>query len=198
MIELPPLPYETDALEPYLSKKVLELHYGKHHKTYVENVNKLVKGTVHEGKTVEQIIEKTTSGPIYNNAAQVYNHTFLWKSMTPDHKQLDPDSKIGKAIVNSFKSEDEFKKQYKEAATKLFGSGYVWLVTTKSNPSKVEIVTKKDADCPYGQGETVPLLCIDMWEHGYYTQYESRKGEYVDGFLKLINWDFVNENLESA
>ncbi|QIY07799.1 superoxide dismutase [Fe] [Plesiomonas shigelloides] len=188
--ELPALPYAKNALEPHLSAETLEYHYGKHHNTYVVNLNNLVPGTEFEGKSLEDII-KTSSGPIFNNAAQVWNHTFYWNCLAPQAGG-EPTGALADAINQAFGSFDAFKTQFNDAAVKNFGSGWTWLV--KKADGSLAIVNTSNAGCPLTEGHT-PLLTVDVWEHAYYIDYRNVRPNYLNGFWALVNWNFVAKNL---
>ncbi|WP_368939067.1 superoxide dismutase [Fe] [Proteus mirabilis] len=188
--ELPKLPYALDALEPHISKETLEYHYGKHHQTYVTNLNNLVKGTDLENKSLEELI-KTTEGGIFNNAAQVWNHTFYWNCLAPNAGGT-PTGKIAEAINKAFGSFEEFKKQFNDAAAKNFGSGWTWLV--KKADGSLAIVNTSNAATPVS-GEDKPLLTVDVWEHAYYIDYRNARVKYLEEFWALVNWSFVEANL---
>lgn len=188
--ELPKLPYALDALEPHISKETLEYHYGKHHQTYVTNLNNLVKGTDLENKSLEELI-KTTEGGIFNNAAQVWNHTFYWNCLAPNAGGA-PTGKIAEAINKAFDSFEEFKKQFNDAAAKNFGSGWTWLV--KKADGSLAIVNTSNAATPVS-GEDKPLLTVDVWEHAYYIDYRNARVKYLEEFWALVNWSFVEANL---
>ncbi|WP_109400342.1 superoxide dismutase [Fe] [Proteus sp. TJ1640] len=188
--ELPKLPYALDALEPHISKETLEYHYGKHHQTYVTNLNNLVKGTDLENKSLEEII-KSTDGGIFNNAAQVWNHTFYWNCLAPNAGGA-PTGKIAEAINKAFGSFEEFKKQFNDAAAKNFGSGWTWLV--KKADGSLAIVNTSNAATPVS-GEDKPLLTVDVWEHAYYIDYRNARVKYLEEFWALVNWSFVEANL---
>jgi Fe-Mn family superoxide dismutase len=188
MIELPKLPYPMDALEPVISKETLEYHYGKHHKAYVDNLNKLIPGTEFEKMPLDEIIKKS-SGGVFNNAAQVWNHTFYWHCMTPDSNKK-PSGKLAQAIDKKFGSFDEFKKQFSETAVKTFGSGWGWLV--KNADGSVELLSTSNAGTPMTQGKEALLTC-DVWEHAYYIDYRNARPEYVEKFWDLVNWEFVEK-----
>ncbi len=191
-IELPKLPYAMDALEPYISKETLEYHYGKHHKAYVDNLNKLTPGTEFEKMSLEDIIKKS-SGGIFNNAAQVWNHTFYWNCLMPNSPQ-QPTGELAEAINKKFGSFEEFKKQFSELAVKTFGSGWGWLV--KNASGELELVSTSNAGTPMTEGKTALLTC-DVWEHAYYIDYRNARPTYVEKFWHLVNWNFVNKNFES-
>ncbi|MGL6116398.1 superoxide dismutase [Fe] [Plesiomonas sp.] len=188
--ELPALPYAKNALEPHLSAETLEFHYGKHHNTYVVNLNNLVPGTEFEGKSLEEIV-KTSSGPIFNNAAQVWNHTFYWNCLAPQAGG-EPTGALTDAINSTFGSFDAFKAQFNDAAVKNFGSGWTWLV--KKADGTLAIVSTSNAGCPLTEGHT-PLLTVDVWEHAYYIDYRNVRPNYLNGFWALVNWEFVAQNL---
>ena len=188
--ELPKLPYALDALEPHISKETLEYHYGKHHQTYVTNLNNLVKGTDLENKSLEELI-KTTEGGIFNNAAQVWNHTFYWNCLAPNAGGA-PTGKIAEAINKAFGSFEEFKKQFNDAAAKNFGSGWTWLV--KKADGSLAIVNTSNAATPVS-GEDKPLLTVDVWEHAYYIDYRNARVKYLEEFWALVNRSFVEANL---
>lgn len=187
--ELPKLPYPLDALEPHISKETLEYHYGKHHQTYVTNLNNLVKGTDLENKSLEEII-KSTDGGIFNNAAQVWNHTFYWNCLAPNAGGA-PTGKISDVINSTFGSFDEFKKQFNDAAAKNFGSGWTWLV--KKTDGSLAIVNTSNAATPIS-GDDKPLLTVDVWEHAYYIDYRNARVKYLEEFWALVNWAFVEAN----
>jgi len=184
--ELPQLPYAMDALEPFISKQTLEFHYGKHHQAYVTNLNKLVPGTEFENATLEEIIRKATGG-IFNNGAQIWNHTFYWHCLKTNGGG-EPSGKLAEAIVQKFGSFAEFKDKFSTAAATLFGSGWAWLV--KTSEGKLEIVQESNAGNPLRNGHT-PLLTCDVWEHAYYLDKQNRRPDYISDFWKLIDWDAV-------
>ena len=191
MIELPKLPYEMVALEPHISQKTLEFHYGKHHAGYVNNLNKLVAGTPFENKSLEEIV-KTSQGGMFNNAAQVWNHTFYWNCMTPNPKKNAPTGKLMDAIVRDFGSFDAFKEKFVNACVTLFGSGWAWLVADKEG--KLSIMQTSNAQTPLTT-DTKPLLVCDVWEHAYYLDYQNLRASYVNEFWSIINWEFIENNL---
>ncbi len=184
--ELPQLPYAMDALEPFISKQTLEFHYGKHHQAYVTNLNKLVPGTEFENATLEEIIRKATGG-IFNNGAQIWNHTFYWHCLKPNGGG-EPSGKLAEAIVQKFGSFAEFKDKFSTAAATLFGSGWAWLVKTPEG--KLEIVQESNAGNPLRNGN-IPLLTCDVWEHAYYLDKQNRRPDYISDFWKLVDWDAV-------
>ncbi|MTG97262.1 superoxide dismutase [Fe] [Myroides sp. BIT-d1] len=191
---LPQLPYETTAFEPIISKEGFEYHYGKHHQTYVNNLNNLITNTQYENESLENIIkvsfDKGETG-IYNNAAQHFNHSFYWKCLTPQ-KTEQPHGKIKKLIERDFNSIEEFKKQFTEIATKLFGAGWVWLALNMNG--QLEILPMKDADTPLIKNMK-PILTIDVWEHAYYIDHRNARPKFIEGFWEIINWEFANQNL---
>ena len=184
--ELPSLPYQMDALEPFISKQTLEFHYGKHHQTYVNNLNKLVPGTEFENATLEDIIQKAEGG-IFNNAAQVWNHTFYWNCLSPNGGEA-PSGDFAKAIDENFGSFEAFKEKFSAASVTLFGSGWAWLV--KNPEGKLEIIQESNAGNPLRKGYT-PLLTCDVWEHAYYLDKQNRRPAYVDDFWKIVDWKAV-------
>lgn len=188
--ELPPLPYSKDALAPYISEETLNFHYGKHHQAYVTNLNKLTEGSELENKSLEELI-KTQSGGIFNNAAQIWNHTFYWNSMSPNGGGV-PTGAVAKAISASFGSFDKFKEDFSKAAAGQFGSGWAWLV--KKSDGSVAITTTANADTPI-QGDDTPLLTCDVWEHAYYIDFRNARPKYIETWWTLVNWDFANKNL---
>lgn len=187
--ELPALPYANDALAPTISAETIEFHYGKHHQTYVNNLNNLVPGTEFEGMSLEEIICKS-SGGIFNNAAQIWNHTFYWNGLTPDGKDA-VSGDLAAAIDAAFGSFDKFKADFATSAATNFGSGWTWLV--KNADGNLEIVNTSNAGCPLTEGQT-PLLTCDVWEHAYYIDFRNARPKYVESFWTLVNWDFVAAN----
>lgn len=193
--ELSPLPYAFNALEPYLSSRTLEFHHGKHHAAYVANTNALIKSTLLENRSLEEII-KATAGDnskigLFNNAAQVWNHTFFWNCMKPGGGTA-PTSELAIRISNTFGSLDKFKEEFKSAALTQFGSGWAWLVLENN---VLKITKTANADLPLVHGQKALLNC-DVWEHAYYLDYQNRRPDFVQAFLNhLINWDFVEKNL---
>lgn len=186
---LPPLPYEMDALAPHISRETLEYHYGNHHQTYVTKLNELVAGTPVEKQTLEQVI-KTSSGPIFNNAAQVWNHSFYWECLSPKGGG-EPTGKLLDAIKKSFGDFASFKEQFTKTAIGTFGSGWAWLV--KNPHGGLEIISTSNAATPLTT-DNKPLLTCDVWEHAYYIDYRNARPKYMDAFWKLVNWDFVSAN----
>jgi Fe-Mn family superoxide dismutase len=196
--ELPPLPYDQSALEPHISAKTLEFHHGKHHNTYVTTLNGLVKDTPHESQDLETIIKETfgdaSKSKIFNNGAQVWNHTFFWNCMKPAGGGA-PTGDIASAIDASFGSLDKFKEEFKDACVTQFGSGWGWLAVDNGN---VTVMKTPNAENPMAHGKTALLTC-DVWEHAYYLDYQNRRPDFVQAFMdNLINWDFVAQNLATA
>ena len=190
--ELPALPYAMDALAPHISAETLEYHYGKHHQTYVNNLNNLTEGTPDADASLEDVIMKAEGG-LFNNAAQVWNHTFYWNSMSPSGGGA-PDGAVADALGSAFGSYDEFRAKFTEAATTQFGSGWAWLVDAGSG---LEIMKTANADLPMKHGAKA-LLTIDVWEHAYYIDFRNARPNYIGTFLdSLVNWDFVAQNLGS-
>ncbi|GFO71532.1 superoxide dismutase, Fe-Mn family [Bathymodiolus japonicus methanotrophic gill symbiont] len=187
--ELPALPYAKDALAPHISEETLEFHYGKHHQTYVTNLNNLVPGTEFEGASVESLVMRA-SGGIFNNAAQVWNHTFYWNSLSPNGGG-EPTGALADAINDSFGSFAEFKDAFTKCAVTTFGSGWAWLV--KNADGSLELVSTSNAGCPLTEGQT-PLLTCDVWEHAYYIDYRNARPKYLEAFWALVNWEFAAEN----
>ncbi|MBA2237178.1 MAG: superoxide dismutase [Fe] [Lysobacter sp.] len=190
-IELPPLPYDRAALEPHISGETLDFHYGKHHKTYVDNLNKLIDGTEFENLPLEEIIRKSQGG-MFNNAAQVWNHTFYWNCMKPDGGG-EPTGKLLEAINKAFGSFASFKEQFSDNAVKTFGSGWGWLVQRPDG--SVALVSTSNAATPLTGADTALLTC-DVWEHAYYIDYRNARPKYVESFWNLVNWDFVASNMK--
>jgi Fe-Mn family superoxide dismutase len=186
---LPPLPYEKNALEPYISAETLEYHYGKHHAAYVNKLNSLIQGGPMDGLSLEEIILKS-EGPVFNNAAQVWNHTFYWHSMKPKGGG-NPSGDLAKEIEKHFSSIEEFKQKFTDSALNRFGSGWAWLV--KNSQGGLEIVSTSNAENPMTSGKH-PLLTCDVWEHAYYIDTRNDRAKYVSNFWQLVNWDFVADN----
>ncbi len=189
--ELPALPYARDALAPHISAETIDYHYGKHHNTYVEKLNGMVPGTEFEGKSLEEVI-KTSSGGVFNNAAQIWNHSFYWECLSPNGGG-DASGAVAKAIDAAFGSFADFKKAFTDAAVGNFGSGWTWLV--KNSDGSVAIVNTSNAETPLTDSSVTPLLTVDVWEHAYYIDYRNARPKYMDAFWALVNWDFVNKNL---
>ncbi len=196
--QLPDLPYSQDALEPHISANTLSFHYGKHHNAYVTNLNNLTKDSPLADKSLEDVIAETAGDParagIFNNAAQVWNHTFYWNSMSPNGGGR-PSGDLAARIDADLGGFDKFAESFKTAAATQFGSGWAWLVL---NGGKLEVVKTGNADTPIAHGMT-PLLTIDVWEHAYYLDYQNRRPDYIATFLEhLVNWDFAAANLAAA
>ncbi|CAJ1809790.1 Superoxide dismutase [Fe] [Aeromonas veronii] len=189
--ELPALPYAINALEPHISQETLEYHHGKHHNTYVVNLNNLVPGTEFEGKSLEEII-KTSNGGIFNNAAQIWNHTFYWHCLSPNGGG-EPTGALADAINKAFGSFAEFKDTFTKSAIGNFGSSWTWLV--KKADGSLAIVNTSNAGCPLTEAGTTPLLTVDLWEHAYYIDFRNLRPKYMETFWALINWEFVAKNL---
>jgi superoxide dismutase, Fe-Mn family len=187
--KLPELPYAKNALAPIISEETLEFHYGKHHQAYVTNLNNLIKGGEFENASLEDIIKKSTGG-IFNNAAQVWNHTFYWHSIAPNAGG-EPTGKIAEAINKSFGSFAAFKEKFSASAVGNFGSGWTWLA--KKSDGSLEIVNTSNAGCPLKDGVHA-ILTIDVWEHAYYIDYRNARPKYVEAFWNLVNWKFAEEN----
>ena len=186
--ELPALPYAMDALEPYISAKTMEFHYGKHHKAYVDNLNNLIKDTLYASMDLDDIIRSTVGKPeaagIFNNAAQAWNHAFFWKSMRKNGGG-EPGAELKAKIERDFGSVEKFKEEFKAAAVSQFGSGWAWLI---EDNGMLRVVKTSNADTPVAHGFT-PILTIDVWEHAYYLDYQNPRAVYVDAYLNhLINW----------
>lgn len=184
------LPYSIKALEPIISKETLDYHYGKHHQAYVTNMNKLIIDTEFENLSLEEIIRRS-SGGIFNNAAQIFNHNFYWNCLAPNAGGK-PSGKIAEAINHAFGSFATFKEKFSQTAVTIFGSGWAWLV--KGKDGKLEIVGTSNAGNPMTDGKK-PLLTCDVWEHAYYIDYRNARPSYVEKFWNLVNWDFVSSNL---
>jgi Fe-Mn family superoxide dismutase len=193
-VTLPELPYAKTALAPHISAETLEFHHDKHHAAYVTNLNKAIAGKPEDSMTLEQIIEKAEPGPVFNNAAQVWNHTFYWHSMKPNGGGA-PTGDLAEAINRDFGSFEKFKEEFTTAATTQFGSGWAWLVL---EGGKLKVTKTKDADLPMKHGQKA-ILTIDVWEHAYYIDYRNARPKYIETFLNsLANWDFATENLKKA
>jgi superoxide dismutase, Fe-Mn family len=196
--ELSPLPYDYTALEPYISKSTLEFHHDKHHAAYVNNYNAAIEGTDLAGKSIEEVIKTIAGDPskagIFNNAAQAWNHTFYWNSIKPNGGG-NPSGALADKINSDFGSFDKFVEEFKKAGATQFGSGWAWLVLDNGT---LKVTKTPNADNPITTGQ-IPLLTMDVWEHAYYLDYQNRRPAYIDDFVaKLINWDFVAENLAKA
>ncbi|HIF9140713.1 TPA: superoxide dismutase [Fe] [Photobacterium damselae] len=189
--ELPALPYAKDALEPHISAETIEYHYGKHHNTYVVKLNGLVEGTDLADKSLEEII-KSSAGGVFNNAAQVWNHTFYWHCLSPNAGG-EPTGEVAEAINKAFGSFEAFKAQFTDSAVNNFGSGWTWLI--KNTDGTLAIMNTSNAGCPIVEEGITPLLTVDVWEHAYYIDYRNLRPTYMDAFWALVNWDFVAKNL---
>lgn len=194
---LPDLPYAKDALEPYISAETIAFHYGKHHQTYVTNLNKLIVGTEFENASLEEIVKKS-SGAIFNNAAQIWNHTFYWNGLTPNTsnaaRAMPSSGKLVEAIQAKWGSLDAFKTAFTQCAVTTFGAGWAWLV--KKEDGTLDIVSTSNAATPL-TGKAIPLLTCDVWEHAYYIDYRNARADYVEKFWNIIHWDFVEKNFAS-
>jgi len=184
-IRLPELPWPRDALKPHVSKETIDYHYGKHHAAYVANLNKLIPGTPFENASLEDIVQKAPAGPVFNNAAQIWNHTFFWKCLSPQGGG-EPQGKLAEAIQNDFGSFSKFQEKFTDTAVKLFGSGWAWLV--RNPDGKLSIEATSNAGCPLKDGKT-PLLTCDVWEHAYYIDYRNARPKFVEAFWKIVNWE---------
>ena len=190
IFDLPPLPYQLNALEPYISESTMEYHYGKHHKAYVDNLNKLIKGTKFENMTLEDIIVESAKNPeysgVFNNAAQTWNHTFFWNTMQPNGGK-EPTGELKKKIDRDFGSYDNFRSEFTSAATSQFGSGWAWLAEDKNG--KLQIMKTANGDNPVAHG-LIPIIGLDLWEHAYYLDYQNRRVDYINNYLNhLIKWN---------
>lgn len=186
---LPALPYEINALAPYISQETLEFHHGKHHQTYVTNLNNLIPGTEFESLSLEEIVKKS-SGGIFNNAAQVWNHSFYWNCLKPNGGG-QPSGQLADAINATFGSFDKFKEEFTKTAVTTFGSGWAWLV--KNADGSLALVSTSNAATPLTTAQT-PLLTCDVWEHAYYVDYRNARPKYMEAFWNIVNWDFVAKN----
>jgi len=189
-IELPPLPYARNALAPHISAETLDFHYGKHHQAYVDNLNKMIPGTEFADATLETIVKKAQGG-MFNNAAQIWNHTFYWNSLSPNGGG-EPKGKLADAIVKAFGSFAAFKEEFTKVALGTFGSGWAWLVQRADGT--LAIVSTANAATPI-TGTDKPLLTCDVWEHAYYVDYRNARGKYVEAFWNLVNWDWAMKKL---
>lgn len=189
--ELPALPYDRNALEPYLSAEIIDYHYGKHHRIHVNELNGLIEGTPEAGKSLESLIH-SCSGRLLKQACEAWNHTFYWHCLSP-RAGGEPEGKLAAAIEERFGSFEGFKAEFRSRAIDHFGVGWIWLVI--SNQAGMEILTTQDADTPIAHGH-IPLLGIDLWEHAYYIDYRHAREKYIENLWALINWDFVAQNLE--
>ena len=190
--ELPKLPYEKTALQPHISAETLEYHYGKHHQAYVTKLNELTKGTKFENATLEEVI-KNSEGTLFNQAAQVWNHTFYWNCLSPNGGG-EPKGELADQITKTWGSFQKFKDEFTATSVGTFGSGWGWLV--KDTSGALKIISTKDAQLPMTQNLTALLTC-DVWEHAYYVDYRNARPKYVEAFWNLVNWDFVAKNLKA-
>lgn len=190
-VTLPELPYAMDALSPHISKETLEFHYGKHHQTYVTNLNNLTEGGEHAKSSLEEIVLKS-SGGMFNNAAQIWNHTFYWNSLSPKGGG-EPSGKIAELINRDFGSFASFKEEFSKACITLFGSGWGFLV--QDGNGKLQIRQESNAGCPL-TSDLNPVLTCDVWEHAYYIDYRNARPKYLEAFWSLVNWEFANQNLK--
>ncbi|RUO26166.1 superoxide dismutase [Fe] [Aliidiomarina minuta] len=188
--ELPALPYEKNALEPHISAETLEYHYGKHHQTYVDKLNAAVEGTDNAGKSLEDIV-KSADGGLFNNAAQVWNHTFYWNCLSPNGGG-EASGSLAQAIEKKWGSFADFKEAFTNSAIGNFASGWTWLV--KTSDGGLEIVNTDDAETPLTDSSVTPLLTVDVWEHAYYIDYRNARPKYMEAFWALVNWDFAAKN----
>ena len=191
--ELPALPYAQDALQPHISAETLEFHYGKHHQTYVDKLNGLLPGTDFEEKSLEEVI-RSAKGGIFNNAAQVWNHSFYWNCLSPNSGGKASGA-VADAINSAFGSFEQFQQEFTNSAITNFGSGWTWLV--QQEDGSVAIVNTSNADTPLTSKGITPLLTVDVWEHAYYIDYRNARPKYMEAFWALVNWDFVNANMAS-
>lgn len=187
--DLPKLPFAKDALKPYFSEETIDYHYGKHHQTYVTNLNKLISGTEFEKKSLLEII-KTSNDGIFNNAAQHLNHSFYWECLTPN-SDPEPSEPLLTMISQTFGSFEKFKEEFNKSALALFGSGWTWLVKNKSGA--IAIINTSNANTPI-VNDYIPLLTCDVWEHAYYIDYRNARAKYLENYWKIINWKFVSQN----
>ena len=198
-VQLPELPYEIDSLSPYISTETLMYHHGKHHANYVKKTNDLISGTSLAGKSLPDIIltaaADTVLTTLFNNAAQCYNHEFYWKSLSPLRPEIP--EKLKNTLIRDFGSVEMFKREFQTAALNQFGSGWCWLVQNKED--KLQIITTSNADTPLIKPDIKLLLCIDVWEHAYYLDYQNRRADYLSGLIEhLLNWHFASENMEKS
>ncbi len=190
-IELPALPYAKDALAPHISEETLEFHYGKHHQTYVTKLNGLIPGSEFEGKSLEEIV-KSSSGGVFNNAAQIWNHTFYWSCLSPNGGG-EATGAVAEAINAAFGSFEKFKEEFTNSAINNFGSSWTWLV--KKADGSVAIVNTSNAATPLTDEGVTPILTVDLWEHAYYIDYRNARPTYMGAFWSLVNWEFANANM---
>lgn len=195
--ELPPLPYEQDALEPHYTARTMSFHYGKHHKAYVDTLNKLIEGTELEGRTLEEVIAAVDGKPdkqaVFNNAAQVWNHTFFWSCMTPGGGG-QPGAELAAELTRDFGGVEQAVEALKSAGATRFGSGWAWLI---DDNGRLRVVSTANADQPSGSGIT-PLLVVDVWEHAYYLDYKNDRAKFVEAYWNIVNWGAVGKSLEEV
>lgn len=191
-LQLQPLPYAENALEPYMSEKTIQFHYGKHLLGYIDNLNKLKAGTEFDEMSLVEIIRKA-SGGLFNNAAQVFNHYFEFEALTPHNPQAEPGKRTQKMLEEHFGGLENFKESFSQAAAKLFGSGYVWLVAVPGG--KLEILPVSNAGTPLTENK-IPLMNIDVWEHAYYLDVQNQRAKYIENFMKIINWEVIEERVK--
>lgn len=190
--KLPDLPYAKNALAPHISEETLDFHYGKHHATYVTKLNGLIPGTEFENASLEEVVKSAPAGGVFNNAAQIWNHTFYWNSLSPNGGGA-PAGDLASAIEKSFGSLDDFKAKFTDSAVNNFGSGWTWLV---KNGDNLEIVNTSNAGTPITDNKT-PLITCDVWEHAYYIDYRNLRPKYMEAFWNLVNWEFAAKNLDN-
>lgn len=190
---MPILPYDADSLYPVISKESVEYHFGKHLQAYINNLNSLIAGTEFANKSLEEIIMSAPDGPIFNNAGQVLNHTLYFLQFSPSPIKNEPDGKLKDAINNSFGNFENFKKEFSDAATTLFGSGWAWLAANKDG--KLVITKESNAGIPLRNG-MIPLMCIDVWEHAYYIDYRNKRTEYIKELWKIIDWNIIEKRFK--
>jgi len=191
--ELPALPYARDALAPHISEETIDYHYGKHHQAYVNKLNAAIEGTELENKSLEEIV-RSSEGGLFNNAAQTWNHTFYWNSLSPNGGG-EAGGELATAIDAKFGSYDEFKEAFTSSAGGNFGSGWTWLV--KNSNGELEIVNTSNADTPITESGVTPLLTCDVWEHAYYVDYRNARPEYLENFWEIVNWAFAEDNFKA-
>lgn len=194
MFTLKPLPYDLDALEPHMSSETLEYHYGKHHRGYVDKLNAAIEGTALEAQPLETIVREAPNHDVFQNAAQAWNHEFFWHCLAPGGPG-EPEGRIAQALEDAFGSTEDFRDRFTDAALDVFGSGWAWLV--KSSDGDLRIVTTSNAGTPIAHDD-VPLLTCDVWEHAYYIDHRNERPAYLDAYWKLVNWKFVESNLETT
>ncbi len=193
--ELPDLPFARDALEPHMSQETLDYHYGKHHAGYVDKLNSAIEEDGPQDKSLLELI-RSTEGDTFNNAAQVWNHDFFWHCLCPANKSTAPSNRLHEALEKKFGSLEKFKQQFADAASGNFGSGWTWLIVDASGD--LSIVNTSDADTPVRDPGVTVLMTLDIWEHAYYLDHRNSREDYIEAFWKLLNWQFVSENLAAA